>query len=89
MKGEIVTQQSHHALYHYFLILFMQPYRLDKNTFKHQTLEEASHQLAYWEKKDHSERLRAAHYLNSIAYQFDVDSPPKMDKTAFAIHNRK
>jgi hypothetical protein len=30
------------------------------------------------------ERLRAAAYLNSVAYGYDLQNPPKLDRTAFS-----
>ena len=30
-----------------------------------------------------AERLRAAAYLNSVAYGYDFDNPPRLDRTAF------
>ncbi|GAA4042922.1 hypothetical protein GCM10022409_31080 [Hymenobacter glaciei] len=30
------------------------------------------------------ERLRAAQYLNSVAFNFDLDNPPRLDRTAFS-----
>jgi hypothetical protein len=32
--------------------------------------------------KTSKERLLAANYLNSVAFQFDLNNPPKMDRTA-------
>ncbi len=29
-------------------------------------------------------RLRAAVYLNSVAYGYDLNSPPRLDRTAFS-----
>ncbi len=64
-------------------------YRLDRTKFKMQTYKEASHQLAYWLSKTPSERLRAAHYLISQAYGFDLDNPPRMDRTAFSVRKHE
>jgi hypothetical protein len=35
-----------------------------------------------------SERLAIAFYLNSIAYKFDINDPPRMDRTFFEIRKR-
>jgi hypothetical protein len=67
----------------------MKPNRLDRTAFKHQTLQEASHNLEYWKNQSYRKRLEAANYLNSVAYNFDVDSPPRLDKTYFKIRQRK
>jgi hypothetical protein len=31
------------------------------------------------------ERLEAAFYLNSVAYNYDINNPPKMDRTVFSM----
>lgn len=31
------------------------------------------------------ERLIAAFYLNSVAYNFDINNPPKLDRSAFSM----
>lgn len=62
---------------------------LDRTAFKHQTFEEADKQLAYWKSKTVEERLAAAMYLNSIAYNFDINNPPKMDRSYFRIKTIK
>ena len=60
-------------------------FRLDRTKFKMQTFKEASHQLKYWKSKTIEERLRAAYYLISVAYNFDINNPPKLDRTAFSM----
>lgn len=67
----------------------MQTDRLDKKAFKHQTLKEAAHNPEYWKKQSYAKRLEAANYLNSVAYNFDINNPPRMDKTYFKIRIRK
>jgi hypothetical protein len=39
----------------------------------------------FWSKKTLDERLAAAAYLNSIAYGYPLDSPPRMDRTVFSM----
>ena len=39
-----------------------------------QTFKEAAHQLEYWNTKTVEERLSAAFYLISVAYNFDIDN---------------
>ena len=53
------------------------------------TAEEASNNYAYWLTESYCERLRAAYYLNSVAFNFDLNNPPKMDKTIFKMIGRK
>ena len=31
-----------------------------------------------------ADRLRAAMYLNSVAFDFDINNPPRLDRTAFS-----
>ena len=67
----------------------MNPEKLNRTAFKHQTLDEAAYNLQYWQKQSYEERLKAANYLNSVAYNFDINNPPQMDKTYFKIRKRK
>lgn len=58
-------------------------YKLDRTTFQARN---ASEQVSYG--KEHQkltwqERMRIHHYLNSIAYGYDLANPPRMDKTFF------
>jgi hypothetical protein len=66
----------------------MKPFKLDRTSFKSQTIEEASHCYGHWEMKSHAERLSAAFYLNSVAYNFNLDNPPRMDRTFFKMKGR-
>jgi len=66
----------------------MKPYKLDRNVFKAQTFEEASNQYNYWKKQSCDERLRAAFYLNSVAFNFDINNPPKLDRSLFNMKGR-
>lgn len=64
-------------------------YRLDRTAFQARN---ASEQLNYG--KEHQkltwqERLRIHQYLNSIAFGYDLDNPPRMDKTFFQIKKRE
>ena len=62
----------------------MSTYRLDKTIGKAQTFKEADNNRDFWLQKDVKERLRAAWYLISCAYGFELDNPPRLDKTAFS-----
>ena len=67
----------------------MSSYRLDRKAFKAQTAEEASKSdAAYYKTLTWQERLHIANYLNSIAYNYPEDEPPRMDKTVFKIRSR-
>jgi hypothetical protein len=65
-------------------------FKLDRTVGKGQTHEEASKiQKDYWKSKTVEERLAAVMYLNSIAYNFDINNPPKMDRTTFSSRKHK
>ena len=63
----------------------MEKFRLDRTAFKAQTLEEAAQHSDYYKKLTWQERLQIADYLNSVAYNHDLNNPPKMDKTKFSV----
>ena len=60
-------------------------YRMDKTAFKVQTFEEVDDAMRDYSSYSMQERLRIYWYLTSIAYKFDLDNPPRMDKTVFRI----
>jgi hypothetical protein len=64
-------------------------YKLDRNSFKKQSFEEASNHGYSYKNMSVSERLSVSFYLNSVAYNFDINYPPKMDKTVFKLQKRK
>ncbi len=66
----------------------MSEFRLDRTAFKAQTAAEAADHKQYYQNLTVKERLRIAHYLNSIAYNFPIDNPPQMDKTKFSVRSR-
>lgn len=39
----------------------------------------------YWAKTTPKQRLEVAFYLNSVAFNFDINNPPKMDRTVFSM----
>ena len=59
------------------------PYRLDKTVFQAMTVQEADDYQRNYKNHSVKERLEIALYLTSIAYQFDLHNPPRMDKTIF------
>ena len=61
----------------------MNRFKLDRSANKAQTLQEAADQTAEYKKLSWLERLEIAAYLNSVAYNFDVNTPPRMDRTKF------
>jgi hypothetical protein len=60
-------------------------YRMDKTAFKLQTVEEADDAMRDYTNHSPAERLRIYWYLTSIAYKFDLNNPPRMDKTVFQM----
>lgn len=64
-------------------------YRMDKTAFKVQIFEEADDVMRDYSSYSMQERLRIYWYLTSIAYKFDLDNPPRMDKTVFRIKKSK
>ena len=67
----------------------MSEYRLDRTAFKAQTAEEAvKSQADYYRTLTWQERLRMANYLNSVAYNYPEDTPPKLDRTVFRVRGR-
>lgn len=67
----------------------MQSYKLDKTVFKAQTVNEASNHADYYKQLTWQERLRITAYLNSVAFNYDINNPPRMDKTIFKARSRK
>ena len=56
------------------------PFRLDRTAHHAGTHEQA---VQYHARHQPAKRLRAATYLNSVAYGYDLDNPPRLDRTAF------
>ncbi len=59
-------------------------FRLDRTTHHAGTHEQAAAYHAQNQPATPTERLRAAAYLNSVAYGYDLGNPPRLDRTAFA-----
>jgi hypothetical protein len=62
-------------------------YKLDKTAFKMHSHASASHHYAYWKSRSLKERLAAAAYLNSVAYNYSFTDPPKMDRNYFSMRS--
>lgn len=60
------------------------PYRLDRTAFHAGTHEQTAQYHAASQPATYTERLLAAAYLNSIAYRYDQENPPRLDRTAFS-----
>ncbi|GAB3419230.1 hypothetical protein [Niabella aquatica] len=57
--------------------------RLDKTAFKAHSLADAANHARYYKHLSWQERLKIAGYLNSVAYQFNPEYPPVMDRYTF------
>ena len=66
----------------------MSDYRLDRNAFKGQTFEEASNHAGYYKNLTWQERLRITAYLNSKAFNYLENQPPRLDKSKFKASTR-
>ena len=64
-------------------------FQLDRTAFKHQSLDDACNNRTYWLAKSCEERLQAAAYLNSVAYNFSPANPPRLDRTYFEKRARR
>jgi hypothetical protein len=60
-------------------------FKLDRTAFRATNHENKGNDFSYWKSKTDAERLAAAFYLNSVAYNFDINNPPRMDKTVFSM----
>ncbi len=67
----------------------MDSFRLDRNVFKGQTAEEAANHKKIYQGLSWQDRLKIAAYLNSIAFRYDPENPPRMDRTRFAAKSRQ
>ena len=60
------------------------PFRLDRTAFHAGTHEETEAYHRRTQPATMAERLRAAAYLNSVAFNFDLNHPPRLDRAAFS-----
>ena len=59
-------------------------FRLDRTAFHAGTHEETEAYHRQHQPATMAERLRAAQYLNSVAFNYDLNNPPRLDRTAFS-----
>ena len=59
-------------------------FRLDRTAFHAGTHAQAEAYHRQQEPATLVERLRVAMYLNSVAFNFDPNNPPRLDRTAFS-----
>lgn len=62
--------------------------KMNRNAFKAHTAEEASDHASYYKTLTWQERLAIANYLNSVAYNYPENNPPKLDRTVFKTRSR-
>lgn len=67
----------------------MAEYKLDRTAFKAQTLKEAADHRSHYLGMSWKKRLEIAAYLNSVAYNYDLNDPPRMDRTQFSVKSSK
>jgi len=60
------------------------PYKFDRTAFQGMTVEEADNYQRDYRNYSVIQRLEIALYVTSIAYNFDINNPPRMDKTLFS-----
>ena len=59
-------------------------FRLDRSAFHMGTHAETERYHALNQPKTYTERLQTAAYLNSVAFQYDINNPPRLDRTVFS-----
>lgn len=63
----------------------MSNYKLDRTTFKPQTMAEAANHSEYYKKLTWQDRLAITAFLNSVAFRFDPNHPPRMNRNCFSV----
>lgn len=64
-------------------------YRLDRTAFEARNASEQVNYGKEYQTLTWQERMRIHQYLNSIAFGYDLNNPPRMDKKVFQIKSRK
>jgi hypothetical protein len=63
-------------------------FKLDRNAFRAgQAKDQVNYGMEY-RGKSTSELIEIAMFLNSIAYGFDPQNPPRMDRTVFSVRKQ-
>ena len=65
----------------------MSNFKLDRTAFKPQTMADAGNYKSYYLKMTWQERLSVTAYLNSVAYQYDPNKPPRINRNHFTVKN--
>lgn len=67
----------------------MTSYKLDRTAFKAQTAQEAADHSIYYKNLSWKQRVQISAYLNSIAFKYPLNHPPRMDKSKFRARSRE
>ena len=59
-------------------------FKLDRTVFQAMTAKEADKYQRDYSNETIEKRLEIAFYLTSIAYDFDMENPPRIDKSVFS-----
>jgi hypothetical protein len=63
-------------------------FKLDRTAFKAHNAADSSNHSLYYRNMSWQQRLSIADYLNSVAFNYALDNPPKMDRTKFKARSR-
>ena len=67
----------------------MSEYKLDRTAFRAHSMKEPDNIAVAYKNLSWQKRLEIAHYLNSVAYDFDIHFPPKIDRTIFSAKSMR
>jgi hypothetical protein len=62
----------------------MSEYKLDRTAFRAHSVKEPEGYAAAYKNLSWKKWLEIAHYLNSVAFNFDPQNPPRMDRSRFS-----
>ena len=60
-------------------------FKMDRTAFKPQTIKDAANHSDYYKKMSWQQRLSVTTFLNSIAFHYDLNNPPKMNRNLFSV----
>lgn len=63
-------------------------FKFDRSAYNSFKASDHINDLDHWLKRTPEERLKAAYYLNAIAFGFDPENEPRVDKTVFSARKR-
>lgn len=64
-------------------------FKLDRTAFQARNADEEINYGKIYQDLTWQQRMQIHRYLNSIAYGYDMDDPPRMDKTVFSVRSRE